>query len=150
MPIVQADLTAHGPLIDVMVGVSIPFAKRLLRANQPRPADVRVRALLDTGSDGVVIDHDVVARLGLLPTGSTSIVTASTSGLPHVGETYDVSAWIYGMPPRLLTSTTEAFASNLSPFAYHIILGRSILDRGCLVYDGRSHSCSFDYDMQSP
>lgn len=150
MPLIQADLTAHGPVIDVLVGVSIPHAKRLLRAKNPRPADVTTRALLDTGSDGVVIDHAIDARLGLLPTGTTSIFTASTNDLPQVGDTYDISLWIAGFPPRLLRATTEAFASHLSPFAYHVILGRSVLDNGCLIYDGRKNACSLDFDIQAP
>lgn len=150
MRVVQAVLSSHGPLIQVLAGVSLPHARALAQCNIPRPAEVITWALLDTGSDCVVVDHSAITQLGLLPTGATSIHTASTGGISHFGETYDLSLWVAGIPPILLRSTTEGIASNLSGFSYHLIIGRSILDRCCLVYDGRRKNCALDFDIQSP
>jgi hypothetical protein len=150
MPVVDAELTEHGPLIDLLVGVSIPHAKRLLRSKMRRPDDVAVRALLDTGSDGVVLDHSVAAQLRLLPTGIASIQTASTFGAPHEGQTYDARLWIAGKSPILLQSTVEVFDSSLAAFSYQLIIGRSILDHCCLTYDGRGKTCTLDFDIQAP
>src|SRR5437879_2198005 len=91
MPYITADVTEHGPVIAVLIGVTEPRRQLLQKLNMPVPRRVEALALLDTGSSICLVDPKISVQLGLHPTGKTSIVTASTGLQPHDCDEYDVS-----------------------------------------------------------
>jgi hypothetical protein len=130
--------SANGPLLDAFVGVSTPRRLALASANQPIPALVQVRALIDTGASGTCVDPSVLNTLGLTPTGSVPMITPSTGVTPHVADQYDVSLFVpCGTQPALAIPTLGVSCVQLLlAQGFHVLLGRDVLAQCVLTYNG--------------
>src|SRR5205085_2512733 len=89
----------NGPILNALIGVSEGRRAALTTANQPIPAAVRIRALVDTGASCTCVDPSVLQSLNLTPTGVTPVNTPSTGSTPHLANEYDVSILIPGSDP---------------------------------------------------
>jgi hypothetical protein len=78
MPIVSGDITEHGAVIPVFVGVSRHRRERLLSAGRSVPPEVGVRVLLDTGSHISGLTPAVFTALGIDPIKLGYVLTSST------------------------------------------------------------------------
>jgi predicted aspartyl protease len=122
----------------MIVGVSAARAQALTAAQQPIPQAQNIRALVDTGASGTCIDPMVFQALGLQPTGTTPMITASTGQTPVDAETYDVSITVPNGPnqplviPNMAVSASQLFMAQ----GFHALLGRDILQRCVLTYNG--------------
>jgi predicted aspartyl protease len=102
--------------------------------------------LVDTGASFTSIEPQVLAALGLTPTGTIDIVTPSTGAGVHTTDTYDIDFLIGGavlsdIPlsiPNLRVAASELFLQQ----GIHALIGRDVLQRRILVYNGTMNNFS--------
>src|SRR4051812_34618852 len=94
MPHVTIQFSTGRPLLDLFVGVSRPREEALKKAQQPVPARVPIRGLIDTGASTTCIHSSVLKALGLTPKGTTQMHTGTTGAAAHVCNEYDVSLFV--------------------------------------------------------
>jgi hypothetical protein len=128
----------NGPLMDAFVAVSEARRNALTAAGQPIPNVIRIRALVDTGASGTCVDPSVPQGLGLTPTGSTSMVTPSTGATPHTADQYDVAIVVpcANAPPLVFQTVPVACVELLASQGFHALIGRDILNKCILHYNG--------------
>jgi hypothetical protein len=135
-------LTQGGPLLNAIIGVSKPRSDALVKAGQPVPSAIAIRALVDTGASGSCVDPWVLKKLELTPTGSVDVLTPSTGPVAHKAEQYDISL---SVPPAvaghvsLFLPVLPVICSDLAVQGIAALIGRDILQSCVLVYNG-SHS----------
>ena len=140
MPHFTITLTQQAPIVVMLVGVSAARQQALTAAGQPLPAPQNIRAMIDTGASHTCIDPMVFTALGLQPTGSTPMLTPSTGPTPIDADTYDVSILIPNgaqqglLIPNMAVSASELFVAQ----GFHALIGRDILQRCVLTYNGAS------------
>lgn len=128
-----------GPVVNAIITVSEGRRSALTAAGQDIPGIQVIRALVDTGASHTSIEPAVLASLGLTPTGTIEIVTPSTGTGTHTADTYDVDFSIYGStnePPLLFSNLRVSTAELFSRQGIHALIGRDILSRCVLVYNG--------------
>jgi hypothetical protein len=139
MPHFTLPIDAAGPLVNAVVSVSEARRTILLEKNLPIP-DVRIiRALVDTGASFTMIEPTVINELSLSPTGTIEIVTPSTGQDVHTTETYDIDFAIYAAeddPPLLMPNLRVATAELFLKQGIHALIGRDVLKRFVLIYNG--------------
>jgi hypothetical protein len=114
----------------------------------PVPQRVPARALLDTGASISLIDPKIPQLLGLSPTGTASILTASTGHTPFTCNEYDVSITLpHGEDGiELLFEYVPVAESTFHPAeGCDVIIGRNILADCLLVYDGKARTFCFSF-----
>ena len=129
-----------GPLVNANVAVSEGRKTALIAAHQAVPDARIIRALVDTGAGFTSIEPAVLQALGLTPTGTIDIVTPSTGQGVHTTDTYDVDFSIAGAapqdPPLVLSNLRVAACELYLKQGIHALIGRDILERCILVYNG--------------
>jgi hypothetical protein len=145
MPILTLPLVADGAVVDLLVGVSEPRRLALVAANQPVPAPVQIRALIDTGASVTCIEDSAIQPLGLIPTGIAQMVTPSTGAAPVACNQYDVSLLlIHPALARLFPAAPIIECKPLSP-NFRALLGRDLLAHCLFVYDGQANRFSLAF-----
>ena len=113
-----------------------------MAAKQPVPDLVKIRALVDTGASCTCVDPSVLSALGLTPTGSAMMVTPSTGSTPHQTDQYDVALVIgassASQPPLVVPTLAVVASELLSRQGFHALIGRDVLRRCILNYNGSS------------
>jgi hypothetical protein len=129
------------------VGVSAPRQAALLAQGIAVPPIIHVNAMVDTGATCTCIDPTILGRLGLSPTGSVPVHTPSTKGAPQLCDQYDVSLRLSATDPNnaLVRTVLPVIASDLLIQGFEVLLGRDILSRCLLMYDGLNGLFSFAY-----
>jgi hypothetical protein len=133
----------------MLINVSGPGIRRLRRALRPIPQPVPIEAVIDTGSPLTCADPQAFASLGLLPTGSISILTASSGPAPILRDQYEVSLTLLhpsGNPAlhRLLDPVTITDAP-LVPTGIPALLGWDLLRQWVFLSDGPAGTFSLTY-----
>lgn len=137
MPHLRFQISRIGPLIDFQVGLSKPHADILLADGKQVPTPVSVRGLVDTGASGTALDPSIINSLNLTPTGSIPVHTPSTGTTPHYCDQYDV-ALLLPLPGGMHYQfpALPVIASDLQAQGIQALIGRDVLARGVLIYDG--------------
>lgn len=138
MPILNLDVDVVGRLVvDLYVGMTAAEAEALGDEYQSRPAVRQVRALVDTGAGRTVVARAVLEQLGLMPVGDVTLHTATTEGTPVIATVYAVELSLAGETLGPVAAEQEVVgAEDLSGLGVDALLGRDILSRGLLVYNG--------------
>ena len=93
--------------------------------------------LVDTGASCLCIDPSVVQQLTLQPTGTGQMISPTTGAIPKDVPVYDISIKI---PCKDLTpldfNSVPAMESILLNQGFSVLIGRDILSRCLLIYDG--------------
>jgi Aspartyl protease len=135
MPILSSHLDYGGrATVELYVGVSTAESK-YRSSLQP----ILVRALVDIGASSTNIARRVIDQLGLSPVGQTPLHTPSTGPDPVPADVYavDISISLGGEKTELLAADLKVLEiEGLSGSGVEALLGRDILRRGVLVYDG--------------
>jgi predicted aspartyl protease len=133
MPILSAHLDHAGrPTVELYVGVSATEAE----FREPC-SPVLIRALVDTGASKTNIVRWVLERLGLSPVSQVTVHTASTGLNPLTTDVYAVEISLGGEITGLLATDLDVVsAEDLTGSGVEALLGRDILGRGLLIYDG--------------
>jgi Aspartyl protease len=138
MPTVVIPLTPEGAVVEALVGVSKPREAMLQAAGDAIPPAIPVRLLVDTGATGTCVEIGLLTPLGLTPTGSGPMHTASTAGTPVVCPQYDVSIIMPTVPVACCFAATPVFECQPLAGSIQGLLGRDILDRCILTYNPHS------------
>lgn len=104
--------------------------------------------MIDTGASHTCVDPSVLGRLNLSPTGQTQIITPSTGMEPILVDQFDVSLLILAAPNEqpLFRAAMPVLSSELVvQQGFHVLLGRDVLRRCLLTYDGVSGLFSLAY-----
>jgi hypothetical protein len=147
MPSINTSLTAAGPLLTVLVGISSPRATALQKAGIAPPQYVRGTFLLDTGASGTCLDPNFVSSLGLVSTGSVAIQTPSTAGTPVSCNQYDVSIFIPDQSGQggFFLGALPVIETPLASQGIEGLIGRDVIDRCTLVYNGTANMFTLAY-----
>lgn len=130
---------ANGPVLTVVIGVSVARGDALMTAGQPVPAGISARALIDTGASCTCVDPSILAKLELTPTGTVSVHTPSTGPAAHLAEQYDVSLIIPGAGTHhvpLALPAIPVMAADLSVQGIDALIGRDVLRDCIFIYNG--------------
>ncbi|MGA7498786.1 MAG: retroviral-like aspartic protease family protein [Isosphaeraceae bacterium] len=93
--------------------------------------------MVDTGASKTNIVRWVFDRLGLSPVSQVPVHTASTGLTPLLADVYAVEISLGGAMTGLLATDLDVVAAEeLSGSGVEALLGRDILGRGLLIYDG--------------
>ena len=128
-------------MIDIVVGVSVPRQAALQSAERPVPVPQLIRGLIDTGASVTCIDPVVFNALNLQPTGSVPVLTPSTGAVPVQQLQYDVSVIIpngSGLP-LVIPSMPVLESELLLGQGFHVLVGRDVLSRCILTYNGSAN-----------
>jgi predicted aspartyl protease len=141
MPHFTLNLDVSGPVVNAGVSVSAGRRQALEAANEPIPAPLYIRALIDTGASFTSIDPAVLAGLTLTPTGTIEIVTPSTGENTHTADTYDVDFTIHASMEEIPLSISNLRIASCDLFlrqGIHALIGRDILSRCMFHYNGEA------------
>ena len=86
--------------------------------------------------------------LGLTPTGTVDILTPSTGPEAHTTETYDVDFVILktqNEPPLSIPNLRVAASQLFLRQGIHALIGRDVLSRCILIYNGENNSFSLAF-----
>jgi hypothetical protein len=138
MPHLTFPTQPDGLVLEAMVGLDGRTISALHQAGRTIAAPIRVRALIDTGTDVSVVVRRVLQALGLSPFRST---TTQTAGGPAVVDLYRVSVGIAGphgaqgpmllQPDRIVTDLPAVL-----PGGIEALIGMDVLAECLLVIDG--------------
>lgn len=139
MPLFTLQYQANGPIITAGVLASKQRAEALKAAGQPVPGPQLVRALVDTGASCTCVDPTHLEALGLSPTGTVQVHTPTPVEAPSQSYQYDVGMFIMAdaTEPPLVLDTLPVVASSLGQQGIDALIGRDILSRCVLVYNGK-------------
>ena len=138
MPIITFQVQADGPIVSAAVGVSLPRRKLLQDQGLPIPNLVVGSFLVDTGATITAVDPDLIAPLQLPLVGSVSVHTPSTGKDSVFIDQYDASFVVPGNTPdgTLVVGAVPIVAAHLRSQGIDGLIGRDILDRCLLIYNG--------------
>jgi hypothetical protein len=138
MPSVTLPIGADGPTLDLGVAVSSPRQVAMRQAGLAIPPPVVIRGLIDTGASCTCIDMSVISALQLQQTGTVPIHTPSTGSSPHVCPQYDIllASFMENNQVHLLSLVIPVIGVDFSNHTYKALVGRDVLARGMLVYNG--------------
>lgn len=144
MPHLTWPLPPQGPLVKLFVTVSTGRAKELRKGGRPVPPGVTLPALIDTGATSTLVDEAALGPLGLEAKDVAFIHTPSSGDAAVACNPYDA---------YLAISDTTGFNIGDSPvlavnFARHgikALVGRDVLARCLLVYDGSNRTFTLAY-----
>lgn len=139
MPHFTLQISPQGAVIDAWIAVSAARQGALTAAAQPIPNPVKIRALIDTGATSTCLDPSVLQALNLTPTGSATVETPSTGGIPVSADQYDISLIVPAGDKHgpLIVYNLPVICMQLFPsMGYHALIGRDILAQCVFSYNG--------------
>lgn len=137
MPSINLPIQENGVLIQVVVGVSIPFQEALKLAGQPIPKQLKGTFLVDTGASLSCVDVDFIKPLDLPVIGSINIQTPSTQGGVHVCKQYDAMLFLPNKDYAGFTiEAIPLLATHLKSQGIDGLLGKDVLDKCTFIYNG--------------
>ncbi len=149
MPLFTLQAGPDGPIVTAFVMVSAARQRALTDLKQPVPPPQRIKGLIDTGASGTCVDPSVLTALGLTPTGSVQVHSPTTGMEPVSKDQYDIGLAIPGahdMHPALIVANLPVLASELlDAQGIHALIGRDVLSRCLLSYDGTTNFFTLCY-----
>lgn len=139
--------------VDVVGGavtrVRLHWGQKRLRARHAAglavPQPVEVDALLDTGAQNTCVEPAVVTRLGL-PFATGGLVNMPATGGLAVAYSHMASLTVlHPAGDHLVFHNLLVLATPLNTFGFEVLLGRDVLSRCRLVYDGRAGTFALRY-----
>jgi hypothetical protein len=111
------------------------------------PAPTSGAFLVDTGASNTVIDQSLIAPLNLVPTGQVMCHTPSTGAAAVAFNQYDVMLYIPGPDGAAgwMIEAIPVMESQLAAQGIYGLIGRDLLDRAVLVYNGPTKHFTIAY-----
>lgn len=134
------DLRHVGPICRVKIGLSLPATEELKAQKKDIPLPYEVTALIDTGASGTAINSEVVQNLSLISRGITQIATPSTKA--HSCNVYDISLLL---PNKVTIPLLQAVEAPLEGQNIQCLIGRDVLSKGILIYNGYTNTFSLSF-----
>ncbi|WP_406694589.1 aspartyl protease family protein [Singulisphaera sp. Ch08] len=134
------------PVVALIIGPTSVAAEAALAAGEFEWASLlTVPVMLDTGSELSMISRRLAEELGLDPGGERSVLGVGASA-PEVGLIYRIRLMFPGIPSVLLASNAKVVAvEDLDRFDVGMIMGRDLLSRCILIYNGPDSCCTFAF-----
>ena len=147
MPAITLPIETGGPVVSVMVGMSMPRLSAMQAAGLPTPQMITGRFLVDTGASSTCVDPALIAPLGLPQIGTVAISTPSTNGQQHFCQQFDCALYIPG-PVNTFGHFIEALpiiTTHLQSQGIDGLIGRDVLSRCTLTYIGSAGLISLSF-----
>jgi hypothetical protein len=149
LPYFTLQFSQGAPIVTAFVGVSLARRNALTASHQPVPQPQQIIALIDTGASGTCVDPSVLQALGLSPTGIVPVCTPTTGTAPQNMPQFDILLLIPGASAShvpLVVPTLAVLGSALHVAqGIHALIGRDVLSRCLMTYDGTSGFFSIAY-----
>jgi len=126
-----APLMQIGPIMAVLIEIPPALSQQLASQNQPIPPPVTGVALIDTGATLSGVHSPVLAQLGVATVGLANVGTAGGQQQQNVYPIRIVMSQL-----NLGLDYNQVLGVDLSGTGYIALLGRDVLQRMILVYDG--------------
>lgn len=126
-------LQVAGPRVAIQIEVPSPLAKRLTEWGKPIPQPLTGWGLIDTGATSTAVSASAMSALGVSPVGVASVGTA---GGRHEQPVFPLKLSLVQV--GLALEFSQVTGADLSGFDIIALLGRDILTRMMLIYDGPS------------
>jgi hypothetical protein len=138
MPYLNLEIGRRGPVVDVSVGISRKQQEDLAASGLDSPSPILISALVDTGASRTCVDSAVLKELGLVAKELVPVLTPSTAGQPHLTGYYAVSMSL--LHPKLTYSfySVPVLESDFTGQGIGALIGRDLLAKCLLVYDGQA------------
>jgi predicted aspartyl protease len=91
-----------------------------------------ITALIDTGAYSTVLNPETIARLGLMPVGVAPITTPSTTTAVMCNR-YHINVYF---ADDVVVENIFAIEAPMGGVPYHCLIGRDVLRRATLLYEG--------------
>ena len=138
MPSISIDvpnLEQSGPLMEIQIAPSSPVVEFLRSNDDEVPTPIRCAAMIDTGASSTVIREGIAQQLNLNPRGSVNIATPSCAQYPC--NTYDITMLFPAT--KVAIQIVTVVEAPLSGQNIDCLIGRDILKRSILIYEGYSN-----------
>ncbi|MBH1970837.1 hypothetical protein FK216_06015 [Moraxellaceae bacterium AER2_44_116] len=146
MPSINLPIQDSGVLIQVLIGVSYPFQEALKLAGQAIPKPIKGHFLIDTGASLTCVDASLIQPLDLPVIGSVNIQTPSTQGGTHQCKQYDAMLFLQDQGSAgFIIEAIPLLATHLKSQGVDGLIGRDILDRCTLIYNGTAKTFTLAY-----
>ena len=145
MPHFTLQLDVCGPVIVLIIGVSAPRQSAMKDNGLAIPPPVVGRFLVDTGASCSMIDDSIVSALNLQPTGQCDIHTPSTGTVAAKAFQYDIALMIHHDDNVRFFPTLPVISNNFGTQNIQGLLGRDVLEKCLLVYDGTAQTFSLAF-----
>jgi len=146
LPSLNISLSSGQPLIQVFVAVSLPRQQAMIAAGIEIPPPKAGTFLIDTGASCTCVDQSLMEGLGIAPTGVINIQTPSTEGGSHACNTYDVMFFIPdNQNTGYVIEALPVVETHLKTQGIDGLIGRDILDKCLLVYNGTASFLTLSY-----
>jgi hypothetical protein len=150
MPLLKARIDHFGrPIVVLYVLPPAYHMASLAEEDQPTPQPRRVSALVDTGASQTHVEKAVLDDFGLAPVGQTHVHTSTTGDAPILADTYAVLLFhgeAGGDENVMAWNLPVIAAEDLSRLGVQALLGRDVLARCLLVYDGCDGRVTIAFD----
>jgi hypothetical protein len=132
------------PTFDIFVGITRDRLAELQKIGHATIGPLKIRALLDTGAS--VVNELIIRRLGLESTGTEDIFSFSAA-TAEKRDLYDASVIIAKAGEALRMESMQIAAGNLTirDQGFEAVVGRDILSKCRLEYDGRAEVFSLEF-----
>ena len=139
MPHFTRQLEPNGPIINLGIGVSSARAQALKDAGENVPQVVSTQGLVDTGASITCVDQSIISSLGVIKHGEMNVLTPSTQDEHVIMDQYDIALVIpsiQGESPHIIP-VLPVVESTLVKQGFHALIGRDVLSKCMLVYNGQ-------------
>jgi len=130
----NSNLRTTGPIIEVAIVPPQPVAELLKKENKPIPS-MKAIALIDTGASSTCISQIIVDNLKLIPFDAQMVLTAGGESEQLL---YDIGIVLPITQPNVLS--VQSPCADLSKQPFQVLIGRDILSRCTLFYNGLDNS----------
>lgn len=147
MPQIILPVQSNGLLVDVQVGVSAARRAQLWKRGIAIPPPVAATFIIDTGADTTLVNDQIMRTLALTPTDQAKVLTSASVGVPEVYDVFDVELEIVNRKGQAswTLQPLAVLAKHLPNQGTDGMLGRDVLGRGVLEYDGPRAQFSLAY-----
>jgi|SRR5208337_2536095 len=151
MNTLSALVDAQGALIDILLTLAGPDLLALRQKGAPLPQPVAARAVIDTGADVTCLDSKLIVPLiaSGLPPGKFLLTNLPATGGLRPSMEYSVGLTIVHPSGRtrsnLVLRNQPVVEQALGSLGYDALIGRDVLDRCLLIYDGPGRRFSLAY-----
>src|SRR5262249_31560885 len=136
---ITSRLDPQGALVQVLAGWSAARARQLQLALRPVPPAISAKALLDTGAEITCVESSLIQSLSL-PFGGSVLAHVPAVGGLTAGALYPASVTIVhpsgNAAANLVIGNLSVLEVQLAALGYEALIGRDILARCRLLYDG--------------
>lgn len=130
-------LQQTGPRVQITLSPLDEQIKSLTGKGEDIPAPVAGHALIDTGASSTCIDQTAATKAGLAVVGSGPMHSAT-----HADEIVPIYAGLMNIHGLSNVETRSAYGVNLAPQGLIALIGRDVLSKCILVYNGIDDSFS--------